>query len=192
MAGARPWDRRGLTLTAGCGKLLPGSEAEGGIEAIMPETSWVIPTASPEATGAFGCRLGSLLRPGDVVFLLGDLGAGKTRLAQGIAAGLGAFGVRSPSFTLLRRSWTAAGFPFYHADLYRLCSRDELCALDLAALGADGVLAVEWPHLAAPDFPERLEIEISFVPGRENARSLGIRPIGSRYEALVREMMAVC
>ena len=76
-------------------------------------------TATPEETEALGRRLGGLLRAGDVIALSGDLGAGKTVLARGIAAGAGAAGhVASPTFTFLREYHGPV--TIYHADLYRL------------------------------------------------------------------------
>jgi len=126
------------------------------------------------------------LRPGDVVFLAGGLGAGKTRLAQGIAAGLGAAAARSPSFALLHRY--RARIPVYHADLYRLENRAEAEVLDLPATVADGVLLVEWPALLSDEFPERLEIELTFLEGSEDARLVAVEPIGTRYVELAGEL----
>lgn len=147
---------------------------------------WQTVSNSPAETKDFGCRLGSLLRGGDVVFLAGELGAGKTHLAQGIAAGLGAAGVRSPSFTLLHRY--QAKVPVYHADLYRLASREEAVGLDLAETSEDGVLLVEWPALAAADFPEHLLLTLEFAAAGEDVRRITVSPVGTRYEHLVQEL----
>lgn len=148
--------------------------------------TWETGSAGPEETGALGCRLGSLLRPGDVIFLLGGLGAGKTRLAQGIADSLGIPAARSPSFALVHVH--RGRLPLYHADLYRLADAAEVRALDLAGLSADGVLVVEWPQLAASEFPERLEVELIFAAGDEHARRIVFRPLGERYAAITREL----
>lgn len=147
---------------------------------------WQTVSNSPAETRTFGCRLGSLLRRGDVLFLAGELGAGKTHLAQGIAAGLGATGVRSPSFTLLHRY--QAGVPVHHADLYRLASREEAADLDLAETSEDGVLLVEWPALAAADFPEHLLLTLDFAEAGEDVRRITVSPVGTRYEDLAREL----
>ncbi len=147
---------------------------------------WQTVSNSPAETKTFGCRLGSLLHGGDVVFLAGELGAGKTHLAQGIAAGLGAAGVRSPSFTLLHRY--QARVPVYHADLYRLASREEAEDLGLAEISEDGVLLVEWPALAAADFPEHLAVTLDFTPDGEDVRRITVSPLGGRYEDLAREL----
>ena len=124
-------------------------------------------SGSPAQTVLFGCRLGSLLDRGDVVFLYGPLGAGKTRLAEGISRGLGAAGARSPSFTLLH--CYRGRLPVYHADLYRLTDADQAAALNLGEVAADGVLLVEWPEFVAEEFPERLSIFLEFVEGDEEA-----------------------
>jgi len=142
---------------------------------------------SPEETGTLGCRLGSLLRMGDVIFLGGGLGAGKTRFAQGIAAGLGAAGARSPSFALLH--CYRASIPVYHADLYRLDGPSELEVLDLNETTADGVLIVEWGGLAEKEFPERLDVELVLHQASENARTIRLSPIGLRYCELAQRMM---
>ncbi len=147
---------------------------------------WQTVSGSPAETAAFGCRLGRLLRGGDVVLLSGELGTGKTRLVQGIAAGMGAEGVRSPSFSLLHCH--QARIPIYHADLYRLASREEAELLDLADTSADGVLVVEWPALVAADFPEHLLLTLAFADAGEDVRRITVSPAGARYEELAREL----
>jgi tRNA threonylcarbamoyladenosine biosynthesis protein TsaE len=103
-------------------------------------------------TRAVGRRLASLLRAGDVVLLTGDLGAGKTVFASGIAEGLGvAEQVVSPSFILARRYEGLIGL--VHADLYRVGSSAEVEDLDLLEAAADGVLVVEWGEAAERCFP---------------------------------------
>ncbi|NLG84040.1 MAG: tRNA (adenosine(37)-N6)-threonylcarbamoyltransferase complex ATPase subunit type 1 TsaE [Firmicutes bacterium] len=147
---------------------------------------WRVRSGSPAETVLFGCRLGRLLACGDVVFLHGPLGAGKTRLVEGIARGLGAAGVRSPSFTLLHSY--RGRLPVYHADLYRLTDPDEAAALNLSEVTADGVLLVEWPELVEVEFPARLSVCLSFMAGDEDARLLTLVPRGERYEAITRAM----
>ncbi len=84
----------------------------------------VLTTALPSETVAVGRRLAGLLRPGDVVLLVGPLGAGKTQVAAGVADGLGIDDpVSSPSFVIVR---SYVGFlPLHHADVYRLGSTAE-------------------------------------------------------------------
>ena len=140
-----------------------------------------IVTRSPAETAAVGKALAGYLQDGDVVLLHGDLGAGKTTLAKGIASALGISEVvSSPSFALVNEYDTesATVSRLFHLDLYRL--RDES---DLASIGFDdlvasacGAVLIEWPERAAAALPERyllIEIEsrgsdkrhLRFVPG---------------------------
>jgi tRNA threonylcarbamoyladenosine biosynthesis protein TsaE len=119
--------------------------------------SWPITwtSASPEATRELAGRVATLCRPGDVVLLMGDLGAGKTVFAQGFAAALGVPGpVTSPTFALVRHYRCAEDAPvgvLIHADVYRTGSLDEVTDLALAELvEEDAVALVEWGELAAP------------------------------------------
>lgn len=136
-------------------------------------------SGSEEETRALGERLAALLRPGDIVLISGELGAGKTRLVQGIARGLGvASAVTSPTFSLVKEY--AGRMPLYHMDLYRLA------APDLAALGleeyflGEGVTCVEWGEradgLAAYWSEDALLIELEWGAGegrRIRARTFG-------------------
>jgi tRNA threonylcarbamoyladenosine biosynthesis protein TsaE len=102
--------------------------------------------ADADATRAFGQRLASILRQGDLIVLTGDLGAGKTTLTQGIGKGLKVRGqVASPTFTVSRIHPSLTGGPaLIHVDAYRLKSLDEVDALDIEALMEDSVTVVEW------------------------------------------------
>jgi tRNA threonylcarbamoyladenosine biosynthesis protein TsaE len=101
-------------------------------------------SASEEETIAAGRELGRRLAPGDVVLLEGQLGAGKTAFARGIAQGLGCdeAGVSSPTFTIIQEY--RGRLPMQHVDLYRLTPA-EVDDLGLDELGEGAVLAVEWP-----------------------------------------------
>lgn len=100
----------------------------------------ILDTAQMEALGA---QLAPLLRAGDLVLLNGELGAGKTTLARGLGAALGARGaVTSPTFVLAREHPTASGVPLVHVDAYRLATGRELDDLDLDYEHA--IVVVEW------------------------------------------------
>lgn len=138
----------------------------------------VIVCPSAADTRALGRRLASLLGPGDVILLAGELGAGKTVLAGGIAEGLGVDDrVVSPSFVLAREY---KGFvPVIHADLYRLGSLAEVDDLDLATDAADGVLIVEWGDIAEQRFVED-HLLIRIQPDDEGeVRTVTLIPRGS-------------
>jgi tRNA threonylcarbamoyladenosine biosynthesis protein TsaE len=126
-------------------------------------------SASEVETRAIGRRLASFLSPGDVVLLAGELGAGKTAFAGGLAEGLGIEEpVISPSFMLVRRY--AGGFiPLTHADVYRVGSLNELEDLDLFEEAREGVLIIEWGNAvvsAMPDDHLRVEIEVTGLDER--------------------------
>jgi tRNA threonylcarbamoyladenosine biosynthesis protein TsaE len=110
-------------------------------------TARSIDTDSEEQTSAAGEDVASLLVPGDVLLLEGELGAGKTAFVRGLARGLGlqADEVTSPTFTLIQEYRSpGTDVVLYHADLYRL-TPPEVDDLGLGELSEDGILAVEWP-----------------------------------------------
>ena len=111
---------------------------------------------SPEETRALGEKLASGLKPGDVVLLNGELGAGKSELARGIARRLGVTEtVASPSFTILN-VYESGRCPLYHFDWYRLESAEELFELGLEEyLGGDGIAVVEWAERCPEALPEK-------------------------------------
>ena len=114
--------------------------------------STVVETADAAETEALGRRLGERLRPGDVVLLSGELGAGKTTFVRGACRGLGVDGpITSPTFAIANRYAGTGGLSVAHLDLYRLTRLDDEDP-DLLDdyLGADRVAFVEWPP---PDLP---------------------------------------
>lgn len=135
-------------------------------------------THSPDQTRAFGRRLASQLRAGDVLLLLGDLGAGKSELTRGIASGLGVRAtVTSPSFTILN-VYEDGVVPLYHFDWYRLTSSEELYELGMDEyLGGDGVAVVEWPSMC-PDAVPETRLEITLTPIGETGREITLQPVG--------------
>jgi tRNA threonylcarbamoyladenosine biosynthesis protein TsaE len=131
----------------------------------------------PAATRAAGRRLASLLRPGDVVLLSGDLGAGKTLFAGGIGEGLGVDRpVVSPTFVLVRQY--EGLLPMCHADIYRLGSTAEIEDLDLPASAADGVLVVEWGEAAIAAFGDD-HLLVRFTVEEDGTRLLRLTPSGT-------------
>jgi tRNA threonylcarbamoyladenosine biosynthesis protein TsaE len=146
-----------------------------------------IVTAAPEATFALGEALGRRLEAGDLVMLSGDLGAGKTALAQGIAAGLGVTEpVSSPTFALVHEY--RGRVRVWHLDVYRLRGPEELADLswdDL--LRGGGVLLVEWPERIREALPpERLDLALEYVD--ETRRRIAFQPRGERMERVVAEI----
>lgn len=114
-----------------------------------------------EATEAFGRALAGSLRPGDVIALHGDLGAGKTSLARGILRGLGFEGdVASPTFPIVQAYGADdLRFPVWHIDLYRIEDEAELEELALDDARWDTALIIEWPErLGAALWPDCLQL----------------------------------
>lgn len=136
-------------------------------------------STSAGETQALGERLGTLLEPGDVLVLTGDLGAGKTQLTKGIARSMGvADEVTSPTFAL-EAVHEGAEMPLYHFDLYRLDDPDQLEDTGLFdVLGADGVCSIEWGEQFADEIgPQRMDVFLTRLdddaePGQEPAREV--------------------
>ncbi len=141
-------------------------------------------THTTAETESFGRLLASRLRTGDVLLLRGDLGAGKTTLARGIARGLGVEGpVASPTFTLL--CCHEGRVPLRHFDLYRLTDADEFESAGLADyIGGDSVSLIEWPERCEGALPEtHLEIRIDYGDDAD-AREITLTPRGAFREVL--------
>jgi tRNA threonylcarbamoyladenosine biosynthesis protein TsaE len=123
-------------------------------------------TASVDETIALGTRLGALLEAGDFVALEGPLGAGKTRIAEGIARGLGvdpAQRIPSPTFTLVNEH--EGRLTLLHVDLYRLESADELEGLGWRDyLERPAVMVVEWLSVVGPEHAPADRIDITMAP----------------------------
>ncbi len=148
-------------------------------------------THSETETEALGATLGQLLQPGDVLALVGDLGAGKTCLARGIARGLGIDEpVTSPTFILVAEYAAAAGFPLYHADCYRL-DQATAEAMDIGLdelLLDDGVAIVEWAERIEPLLPpDHLRITIEVID--DARRRLIFEPHGARAAEIGRRIV---
>ena len=145
----------------------------------LAATPLELTSTSPAETHHFGEALGRLLQPGDLVTLSGELGAGKTALAQGIGAGLGVTEpVSSPTFALVHEY--QGRMTVWHLDVYRVRSLDELIDLSWQDLlrGA-GVVIVEWPERISEALPaERLDIVMEHVD--ESTRRIRVAPLGDR------------
>lgn len=149
--------------------------------------------ASAEAMAALGACLGSVLDGGDVVLLDGVLGAGKTTLTRGIAAGLGVDGpVTSPTFVIAREHPpTPHGPGLVHVDAYRLAGPEEVEDLDLGPAMARSVTVVEWAagvaeHLTA----DRLELVLEVNP--DESRTVRWRVVGERWTQADLSRVAGC
>jgi len=131
-------------------------------------------THSAEETRALGKRLACHLQAGDIVLLQGDLGAGKSEFARGVARGLGITGpVPSPSFTILN-AYDEGSFPLYHFDWYRLESAQEIYEMGMEEqLGGDGIALIEWSERAQECLPSRL-LEIVIHTIDESTREITI------------------
>ena len=144
---------------------------------------------SPQQTQELGVRLGELALSGDIFLLVGNLGAGKTCLTQGIVWGLDIeeYAV-SPSYVLVRE--LHGRLSLYHIDLYRLDRIEEIADLGLDDyLYGNGICVIEWAERGLSVLPtERLLIEISYLS--DNERSFQFKPSGKRYLKLVSQLKA--
>jgi tRNA threonylcarbamoyladenosine biosynthesis protein TsaE len=125
---------------------------------------------------AYGEALGESLRAPVVVALHGDLGAGKTTLAQAIARGAGVTGdVTSPTFALVHE-YAGRHSPVYHIDLYRLERQEQLTNLGWTdVLTAHAIVLVEWPERAGADMPRpRIDVVLRDAAGDGERRSVEV------------------
>ncbi|HSF26897.1 MAG TPA: tRNA (adenosine(37)-N6)-threonylcarbamoyltransferase complex ATPase subunit type 1 TsaE [Actinomycetes bacterium] len=166
------WRNRGFTQTGRRGHLLDLAKPA--------PVSIVLPDAA--ATRRLGARIAGLLHAGDLVVLAGELGAGKTTLAQGLGAALGVRGeVTSPTYVIARVHPSTSGGPdLVHVDAYRLGGQLEVDDLDLDASVEESVTVVEWGEGKVEALAEdRLEVRIDRdAPG---GRLAVVRGIGRRW-----------
>lgn len=140
---------------------------------------------SLEETKALGLAVSKLIKPGMLITLSGDLGAGKTTFTKYLGKGLGVEKtINSPTFTILKIY--KGSMPIYHMDAYRL----EGIAQDLGFedyYESDGLCIVEWPNFIEYQLPkERLEIIITRIEDEvDGQRLFSFHPIGKLYEAIV-------
>ncbi len=141
-------------------------------------------TTDAEGTRDLGRRLATVATPGDVLCLWGELGAGKTQLAKGFAAGLGVTTtVNSPSFILMAEH--PGRLPLFHLDLYRLADASDALAGGLIdARQAEGVTLVEWPDRLGAALPRR-RVDVRIDGTGTDPRRLTIEATDAEFERYV-------
>lgn len=141
-------------------------------------------------TRQFALALGSLLRPGDVLLLEGDIGAGKTYLARSLIQSLQTVpeDVPSPTFTLVQTYETGIG-EIWHSDLYRIGTTDEIEELGLTDALLTGVCLIEWPdRLGTLAPPNALTIALRADETEQDRRHATLTWDASRWDAVVPEL----
>jgi tRNA threonylcarbamoyladenosine biosynthesis protein TsaE len=143
----------------------------------MAVSESLLPDAA--ATEAFGARLAACCQGGLLVFLHGDLGAGKTTLVRGLLRALGHHGaVKSPTYTLVE-SYPLPGLQVHHLDLYRLADAEELEWLGLRdLLTGDAVCLIEWPERGAALLPGA-DLELTLVYQGTGRRAIVVANTGA-------------
>ncbi|OGO25355.1 MAG: tRNA (adenosine(37)-N6)-threonylcarbamoyltransferase complex ATPase subunit type 1 TsaE [Chloroflexi bacterium RBG_16_51_16] len=143
---------------------------------------------SPEQTRRVGMRLGEHLEAGDFICLQGELGAGKTTLAQGLAQGWGTMdSVSSPTFILVNVYQRVDGGRLFHLDAYRLESVKEAEELDIDMMILDGPVLLEWPERFKTLIPsERMWINLDHID--EEQRKMRFEARGDRYDQLLSDL----
>lgn len=137
-----------------------------------------------DQTQRLGSRLGELLVAGDVVCLAGDLGSGKTTLAQGIVRGWGALtSATSPTFVLVNEYPRPDGSRLFHLDAFRLEAK-AAPGFDLDELAGEGPVLIEWPDRMPSLVPaEHLWVELRWV--EDTRRGIRVKAVGGRYPQLL-------
>ncbi len=146
---------------------------------------WTFQASDEQGTGELGAALAETLSAGSVVALNGALGAGKTRLVQGLATALGASreDVVSPTFVVIHEYRTEK--PVYHFDVYRIKDDDEFLELGPDEyFESDGITLLEWAERVQDCLPrERLEVRITIKEGTN--REFELSAIGPKYEPVL-------
>jgi tRNA threonylcarbamoyladenosine biosynthesis protein TsaE len=150
-------------------------------------------TKSVDDTRALAFEVAALSRPGDVILLVGDLGAGKTVFAQGFGRALGVVEpVTSPTFTLVR-TYDEGRYPLIHVDAYRLDHLQELVDLGIAELiDAGGVTLIEWGEAVAPLLPPAfLEVNLE-LGSADDERRIELRAVGPGWSDRLPALTRAC
>ncbi len=144
-------------------------------------------TQSPDETMKLSEKLGTLVQPGDVITLEGDLGAGKTSFTKGLAKGLGVKRVvNSPTFTIIKEY--KGRLPLYHMDVYRMEDETEDLGLEEYFYG-EGVSVIEWPSMISAQLPED-RLVISLFHLAEMSRKITFGSTGNRSLELCKELQS--
>jgi tRNA threonylcarbamoyladenosine biosynthesis protein TsaE len=149
----------------------------------MPNRTLILPLASHADTAALGELLAVHARPGDVIALRGDLGAGKTTLARALIRRLAGPDTEcpSPTFTLVQ-TYQTPGLAIWHFDLYRLNHPGEARELGMDE-AMEGLALIEWPERLGRDLPiARLEVQLSFDGDGRIARLVDLHDWSSRLD----------
>lgn len=176
------WQRRGFIET--------GRSAH--VVHLQRQVPLLLDVPNATAMRRLGEQIGRQLRPGDLIIAAGELGAGKTTLAQGVGAGMDVEGpIISPTFVLERQHRSRHGGPnLVHVDAYRLASAAELADIDLESLLEHSVVLVEWgTGIAEWLNPERLELRIEREPASDT-RTVVVNAIGARWSELIGQLEA--
>ena len=149
---------------------------------MSPTPRLTLRVPSLDATHAVAAGLAALCRPGDVILLAGEMGAGKTAFAQGFGRALGVTEpITSPTFTLVH-SYETGGATLHHADLYRLEQLSEVAELALGELAEfDGIVLVEWGDVVESTFGEHLVVRLDLVDGDVASRDITMAPTGPTW-----------
>lgn len=148
-----------------------------------------ITLTSAEDTAALAVRIGSRLRPSDVILLEGDIGTGKTHFARSLIQSLLSTpeDVPSPTFTLVQ-TYDGVAAEIWHADLYRLSSPDEVVELGLVDAFEDAICLVEWPDRLADLRPQNA-LTLSFSLGKDiDTRILTAQYSNPRWQQVIEAM----
>lgn len=146
-------------------------------------------TSASDATHDLGAAIAELARPGDVLLLSGELGAGKTAFVQGFGRGLGVTEpITSPTF-MLARQHEGGRLVLHHLDVYRLEQMQEVFDVGLPELlDEGGVTVIEWGDAIAPALPsDYLEVRLRFGEGDDD-RIIEVQPVGPRWSARTRAL----
>ena len=152
-----------------------------------------VTVSSEEETANLAMRLAAQLRPGDVVCLRGDLGAGKTTFTRALVAALGSPApVSSPTFTLVHE-YQGGRLLVWHVDAYRLRNADDTAdiGLDEVFLTGEGLVVIEWPERIEAALPDdHLDIALRDTGG--DTREITLRPHGPRWADFSENWTRIC